>query len=136
MTGYSKITLNRARTLRHVLTDAEVKLWHRLRNRQLANAKFRRQAPIGPYIADFFCADAKLIVEVDGSQHAESAHDTKRDAFLQAQGYHVLRFWNGEIFDNLDGVLETLYLALTTKNPHPNPSPSRGEGLDAERYTA
>jgi very-short-patch-repair endonuclease len=81
-----------ARQLRASATDAEIRLWSRLRRRQLEGFRFRRQQPMGSYIVDFFCPDAKLIVEVDGGQHAESTTDERRTQWLEAQGYHVVRF--------------------------------------------
>jgi very-short-patch-repair endonuclease len=89
-----RIQLERARRLRREMTDAERRLWAMLRGSQLEGAKFRRQVPIGRYIADFACFKSKLIVELDGSQHADSAYDAERDAWLEAQGFRVLRFWN------------------------------------------
>ena len=105
------LTRDRARALRAAQTDVERSLWQRLRNRQLNGAKFRRQHPIGSYIADFFCLDARLIVELDGSQHGEEYErqpDERRTEYLESQGYRVLRFWNEEVLDNIDGVLETI----------------------------
>jgi len=99
---------DRARALRAASTDAELKLWTHLRNRQLKGAKFRRQHPIPPYIADFICLDAHLIIELDGSQHGEEAMqraDQRRTARLQERGYRVLRFWNEEVVDSLEEVL-------------------------------
>ncbi|WP_245524589.1 endonuclease domain-containing protein [Methylobacterium nonmethylotrophicum] len=107
----------RARTLRRVQTDAEQALWSRLRDRRLAESKFVRQLPIGRYFADFDCREAKLIVEVDGSQHAESAYDRERDTWLASQGWRVLRFWNGEIARNMNGVLETILASITERRP-------------------
>jgi very-short-patch-repair endonuclease len=98
----------RARTLRSDVTDAERKLWSILRNRKLSGHKFRRQVPIGPYVADFLCFEARLIVEADGRQHAEAASDAKRDAWLGEQGFTVIRFWNNDIFENPEGVLSRL----------------------------
>ena len=97
-----------ARHLRRDLTDAERKLWHLLRDRRLNGLKFRRQVPIGPYIADFACQSAKIIVEADGSQHAESKRDLARDAWLTARGYIVVRFWNHEILREPRMVLDTI----------------------------
>jgi very-short-patch-repair endonuclease len=105
-------TTARAQTLRAAPTDAERKLWHHLRDRRLAGAKFVRQAPVGPYFADFACRESKLIVELDGSQHVDSAHDATRDAFLVSEGYSVLRFWNDEALRRIDGVCETIMAAL------------------------
>ena len=102
-----------ARALRANQTEAETRLWRLLRDRRLAGAKFRRQVPIGPYIADFACLAAKLIVEVDGGQHAENAAaDAARTAWLEEQGFRVLRFWNNDALANSDGVLEEILAAL------------------------
>jgi len=108
-------TTARAQELRSVPTEAERKLWHRLRDRRLNGAKFVRQAPVGPYFADFAYRESTLIVELDGSQHAESPHDEKRDAFLISQGYSVLRFWNGDVMRAIDNVCETILAALEGK---------------------
>jgi very-short-patch-repair endonuclease len=132
MTGYDKATLVKAKRLRRDLPVSERKLWSVLRNGQLGGYKFRRQQPIGPFIADFVCQDCRLIVEADGGQHAESAADVRRTAFLEDKGYCVLRFWNNDILENVEGVAQVIIAALTT--PHParasreSPSPSRGEG--------
>ncbi|KTE25358.1 MULTISPECIES: endonuclease domain-containing protein [unclassified Sphingopyxis] len=115
--GYSQETLARAKSLRHALTDQEKKLWGALRDRRLGGFKFRKQQPIGPFIADFVCQDQRLIVEIDGSQHAESQTDTARDAFLNDKGYRVLRVWNNEVTGNLSGVLTAILAALS--DPHP-----------------
>jgi very-short-patch-repair endonuclease len=101
--------------MRAAPTDAEGKLWRRLRSRRLTGAKFVRQASIGPYFADFACRESKLIVEVDGSQHVDSAHDEKRDAFLLSQGYSVLRFWNDDVIHAIEDVCETIVAALEGK---------------------
>ena len=133
VTGYTGETLAKAQRLRRQLTDAERKLWSVLRNRQLDGAKFRRQQPIGPFIADFVCQDRRLIVEADGGQHSGNASDARRTAFLERKGYRVLRFWNNDILRNVNGVAQVIADALST--PHPaqaapeSPSPSRGEGL-------
>jgi len=103
---------DRSRSLRRDATDAERELWQHLRNRQLAGAKFRRQVPIGRYIADFLCADARLIVEVDGGQHSD-ATDAARTDWLEAQGFRVIRFWNHEVLTNIEGVLTRIAEALT-----------------------
>ncbi|AXS42082.1 endonuclease domain-containing protein [Breoghania sp. L-A4] len=102
-----------ARRLRRSQTEAEARLWHRLRNRQLGGWKFRRQVPVDRFVADFLCEDARLIVELDGGQHAERlAEDAERTAVLEACGYRVARYWNPEIFDNIDGVLEDILAHL------------------------
>jgi len=99
---------SRARALRQSLTDAERKLWYALRDRRMQTVKFRRQAPIGPYIADFLCVQHKLVVEADGSQHGESLQDEARDIWFMRNGYRVLRFWNHEILTAPDSVLATI----------------------------
>ncbi|WP_418116209.1 endonuclease domain-containing protein [Variovorax sp. NFACC27] len=119
----------RARSLRATPTDAEAMLWHHLRDRRMANQKFRRQRPIGPYFADFACLEAKLIVELDGGQHAEAvAYDENRTRFMEAQGYRVLRFWNHEVLTQTDVVRERILQALQEDSPHPSPLPQAGEG--------
>ena len=102
-----------ARSLRTNQTDAERKLWAALRRRQIEGHRFRRQHPIGPFIVDFVCLAEKLVVEVDGSQHFENrAQDSDRTAWLESRGYRVLRFWNNEVFANIDGVAETIRQSL------------------------
>ncbi len=103
----------RAKQLRKSQTDAEAILWSQLRGRLMAGRKFRRQVPLFDYIADFACLEAKLIIELDGGQHAEQvAKDEKRTRELEAAGYAVLRFWNADVFTNLDGVLIAIHTAL------------------------
>jgi adenine-specific DNA-methyltransferase len=104
-----------ARRLRRDLTDAERKLWYALRDRRFAGFKFRRQVEIEPYIVDFLCIAALLVIEVDGGQHDEEL-DAERTAFLEARGYRVIRFWNNEVLGNLDGVLMRLDEVLN--HPH------------------
>ncbi len=124
------LATSRAKSLRTAQTDAERKLWSILRAGRLNGAKFRRQVPIGRYIADFACPAAKLIVELDGGQHADQvAYDNERTAFLESQGYRVLRFWNNDALTNIEGVGETIAGALSGDYPLPNPSPLQGEGL-------
>ncbi|HLH99100.1 MAG TPA: DUF559 domain-containing protein [Xanthobacteraceae bacterium] len=102
----------RARTLRRRSTDAERKLWYRLRARSVLGCKFVRQEPIGPYVVDFVCREQRLIVEVDGSQHADSTYDALRDRWFADRRYRVLRFWNSDVMRNIDGVLESVAEAL------------------------
>jgi very-short-patch-repair endonuclease len=94
-----------ARTLRRNATDAERSLWRLLRDRRLGDAKFRRQVPIGPFITDFASVTHRIVIELDGGQHAESRADATRDAFLAAAGWRVLRFWNNDLTQHRDGVL-------------------------------
>ena len=104
-----------AARLRRDATAVERRLWHALRNRQLEDFKFRRQATIGRYVVDFLCIEAKLIVELDGGQHDVDA-DAARTAFLEAAGYHVLRFWNVDVVENFDGVMEAIRLVLLDRS--------------------
>jgi very-short-patch-repair endonuclease len=134
-TGEGALTLIKvARKLRSRMTDAERKLWFALKDRRFEAFKFRRQVPVGPYIADFLCFESRLIVEVDGGQHAESVRDVERDAWLSQNAFRVVRFWNNDVLQNLEGVLTSLATELNT-TPHPSsrlretpPSPARGEG--------
>jgi adenine-specific DNA-methyltransferase len=99
----------RARELRKNPTDAEKALWKHLRLRQLGGYKFRRQQPLGPYIVDFVCSEKRLIVELDGGQHAEQvAYDEARTAWLEAQGFRILRFWNNDVLKEIDAVKEVI----------------------------
>jgi very-short-patch-repair endonuclease len=121
-----------AHNLRATPTDAEMQLWLRLRQKQLYGLRFRRQHPMGVYIVDFFCAEAKLIIEVDGGQHADD--NNKRTAWLEARGYRLIRFWNNEVPTNIDGVLLAIAEAVRTAPPPVDAgasptSPSRGEAL-------
>lgn len=119
---------DRARQLRRDMTDAERRLWSCLRMRQLAGYRFRRQFPVGPYIADFACPQASLLLEVDGGQHCGSSGDAARDAFLRARGFRVLRFWNDEVVRNPAGVCDVILRWLTARPP---PQPSTREGRNA-----
>jgi very-short-patch-repair endonuclease len=114
------------------MTDAERKLWFALKDRRFRNLKFRRQVPVGPYVADFLCFDLRLVVEVDGGQHAESVRDAKRDRWFSDHDFRTLRFWNNDVLSNLDGVL-TVIAEVAAPHPasrlrSPPPSPARGEG--------
>jgi very-short-patch-repair endonuclease len=116
-----------AKNLRRKQIDAEKKLWYRLRDRRFENLKFRRQYPIGKYVADFICPDKMLVIELDGGQHAGNNSDIIRDNWLKAQGYITLRFWNNDIMENIEGVLQILYIAVS--NPHPGLLPGREKEL-------
>jgi len=117
------------RQLRKNMTDAERTLWRHLRLRQFAGYKFRRQQPIGKYIVDFVCFERKLIIELDGSQHSgEVAYDSERSAWLEEQGFRVLRFWDNQVFNETDGLKEIIIGALygLSYTPHLNPPPQGG----------
>ena len=116
-----------ARDLRQRMTDAEHRLWFHLRRRALHGHRFRRQHPVGPYIADFACVESGLVVELDGSQHLASRTDAQRDACIRRQGFRVLRFWNDEVLLRLDDVLEAIRLALEGQDQEQPPSPPSGE---------
>lgn len=113
-----------ARRLRRQQTETEHRLWARLRARQLCAAKFRRQHPIGPFIAEFWRLEHRVVIELDGGQHATRAEaDERRSAFLERRGYRVLRFWDNEVMEDIEAVLEQI--AAVLKDPHPNPLPVR-----------
>jgi len=126
MRGPNTRATSRARSLRRQSTRAEWVLWLAFRDRRLGGLKFARQQPIGPYYVDFVCRERRLIIEVDGGQHADSASDQRRDAYLNALGYRVMRVWNNEVLGNLDGVLQMLASELGIA-PHPVPLPASGE---------
>jgi very-short-patch-repair endonuclease len=110
MAKVARKTLSRARTLRRKLTDAETMLWSRVR-KDVHGVRFRRQHPIGPYIADFACVRARLVVEIDGATHstdAERDYDARRDRYMRLRGWYVLRFRNGDIYDALGDVVERI----------------------------
>lgn len=108
------------------MTDAELRLWQRLRAHRLEGVSFRRQVPIGSYIVDFVCLAEKLIIEVDGGQHG-SPHDDVRDTWLRSQGFSILRFWNNDVLSNLDGVLEKI-LETVRRSPPSLTLPRKGGG--------
>jgi very-short-patch-repair endonuclease len=109
-----------ARHLRRSATIAEIRLWSRLRRKQLEGFRFRRQHPLGSYIVDFFCPETRLIIEVDGGQHGEeNAHDAARTEWLEASGYRVVRFWNNDVLSNTEGVLVAILEALRAQTPLP-----------------
>lgn len=101
------------------MTEAEGRLWEELRGRRLNGLKFRRQVPVGSYVADFLCAEAMLMVEVDGSQHADSAHDQQRAVALKALGFRVLRFWNDEVLREMNAVCDTIIAYARDKSLEP-----------------
>jgi very-short-patch-repair endonuclease len=137
MRGPNPTKTKRSRSLRQNSTDTEQKLWQRLRARQIAGLKFVRQEPIGPFIVDFICRERRLIVEVDGSQHADNPRDKQRDAYLIAQGYCVLRFWNNDVLANTNGVLERILAVsqqpLTRIATRSDLSPQAGRGTESRK---
>lgn len=126
------MSIRKAKELRRNRTEAEKRLWERLRRKRIDGFRFRQQTPLGKYIVDFICFEAKLIVELDGGQHAEQVeYDARRTEWLESQGFRVLRFWNNEIFENIEGVEEIIQAALHPAggaHPLPGPPPSRGRG--------
>ena len=118
----------RARHLRRNQTDVERQLWQLLRDRRLEGFKFRRQHPIGPYFADFACIAGRLVVEADGGQHLDqAAYDRTRTRFLEASGFRVIRFWNHEILQARDAVLEEVLRVLgEEKSRAPSSAPFGG----------
>ncbi|MBE5317393.1 MAG: endonuclease domain-containing protein [Xanthomonadales bacterium] len=122
--------LERARSLRRSLTDAERELWSPLRGARLGGYRFRRQHLDPPYVLDFYCRAAKLVVELDGGQHTEEA-DAARTRALEARGLRVIRFWNNDVLSNTETVLEAILSALQARPLTPTPLPS-GEGLERD----
>jgi very-short-patch-repair endonuclease len=106
--------IERARSFRKNPTDAETAVWQKIRAHQLG-WKFRRQVSVGIYIVDFLCLDLKVIVEIDGGQHVDNKKDEVRTSFLNNLGYKVIRFWNNEVLENMEGVLSTLTLTLSQR---------------------
>ena len=159
MSGKTSIPMVHAKRLRRDETDAERKLWMRLRDRQLNGLKFRRLQPIGRYIVDFFCSEQRLVTEIDGGHHADQIQaDQRRTEFLNKAGYRVLRFWDNDVLANTEAVLHKIANELNApphpalslqgrgykednplpqeargskrnQSPSPPPSPSRGEGI-------
>jgi len=126
-----------ARALRASITEAESRLWYFLRDRRFKGAKFRRQVPVGPYVVDFLCVAASLVVEADGGQHSERmARDEERTKYLEGNGYRVVRFWNNDVMGNIEGVMEVIGRELDMRTLTPGPSPkgegSRGKGKAGE----
>ena len=118
MKAYSARGLGLARQLRQSWTDAELRLWQLLRNRSIGKHKFRRQHPVGPYVVDFICLEQKLVIEVDGSQHTDRVkQDKKRTAYLEAQGFRVIRFWDNDVLMQTESVMQAIFDSLTGPSP-------------------
>jgi very-short-patch-repair endonuclease len=126
--GEYRVT-QKARSLRQNMTKAEVILWMHLRKRAMKGARFRRQHPIGPYIADFACPNSKLIVEVDGATHSSEqlAYDTRRTKYLESEGWTVLRVTNTDIYENIDGVWRSIAARLAPPPRYARDLPASGE---------
>ncbi|MDD3436235.1 MAG: UvrD-helicase domain-containing protein [Candidatus Gastranaerophilales bacterium] len=123
---YAEKTLNQAKNLRKNTTEPEQIMWFLLRNRNFCDLKFRRQAPLGKYIVDFICLEKKIIVELDGSGHLQEdkiKHDKVRQDFIEGEGYKILRFYNSDVFNNIEGVLEKIYQTIFINDPSPYPLP-------------
>ena len=119
------------RALRNQPTEAEHRLWQYLRRRQLDGCRFRRQHPFGDYILDFVCLERKLVVELDGGQHADNvSYDARRTQFLEIAGFSMVRFWNNDVFDNIAGVVDVILDSLIPREATPSPPnpPLEGEG--------
>lgn len=115
--------LGNAKALRSNQTEAEKRLWYHLRAHRFLGLKFKRQKPMGRYIVDFVCVERRLIIELDGGQHAEQVtYDQQRDAWLRSQGYRVLHVWNNDVMQQLEGVLEQIRCALSPQALSPSPS--------------
>ena len=127
MTRFRDRPTLKAQQLRSTATDAEKKLWTHLSRRQLNGFKFSRQMPVGPYICDFMCREARLVVELDGGQHDERAgYDAARTEYIEASGYRLIRFWNTDVLSNIDHVLTAIGEALGTPPPPAPPASGRG----------
>lgn len=133
--GGSKRPTGRARELRVNATDAERRLWRYLSNKQVADTRFTRQFPIGPYICDFVARTPRLVIEVDGGQHADDPADARRTFYLENQGYRVLRFWNNDVLQTTEGVIQQITRVLAD-TPSPGPSRTLEAGADAARQAA
>ena len=121
-----------ARQLRNNLTDAEKELWHYLRAEQLYSSKFRRQAAIGLYVVDFVCFELRIVIELDGGQHNEEEakqYDARRTAWLNSQGFQVLRYWNHEVMKDVEAVVEAIGTAIQNSSHSQISPPPQGEGV-------
>lgn len=130
MAYQSKLQKQYSRSLRANMTDAERGMWKILRMKQLNHIRFRRQVPIGSYIVDFASFTPKIVLEIDGGQHNENATDETRDAWLRAQGFTVLRFWNNDVLTNIDGVAQRIAEATGRLTPPSQPSLVKREGIN------
>ena len=137
ITRMKAATKQNSRSLRREMTDAEKLLWRHLRMKQFEGHKFRRQHPLGSYIVDFVCLEAALILEVDGGQHADNSDsDDIRAQWLEGKGFHVMRFWNNEVLNNIEGVKLAVWNYLSEVLPPSRPSPCMGEGEEQRREAA
>ena len=126
--GYDRLPTIRARELRNNSTDAERARWRAIRNRQIGGVRFNRQVPIGPYICDLVARSERLVIEGDGGQHAiDAGKDRRRTCFIESQGHRVVRYWDHEVLNNLDGLVAEIAAVLTDR---PSPDPSRRRERD------
>jgi very-short-patch-repair endonuclease len=129
--AYDRRPTERSRELRNNATKAERALWQHLSNRKLGGVRFNRQVPIGPFVCDLVARSCKLIIELDGGQHAiQKSEDADRTEFLERRGYRVIRFWNNDVLTNIEGVVNTIERALSDR---PSPNPSRDAGGEEAR---
>ena len=136
----------RAQELRNNATPPERILWRHLNRRQLGGWKFSRQMPIGPFVCDFLCRELRLVIEIDGGQHDENPRDAARTAYIEREGFRVVRYWNNKVRDNVAGVIENLRALIDQSHPRPLPPaggekqkvppPASGRGRAAERQKA
>jgi very-short-patch-repair endonuclease len=126
MRGANKIRTGLARRLRRDSTQAELRLWNRVRSRAIDGHKFVRQEPLGRYVVDFLCREKRLVIELDGGQHQGNTKDVVRDRWLREHNYRILRVWNNDVMTNMDGVLEAIAQALDAETP-PHPASASGE---------
>ncbi len=126
----------RAKELRRKQTDTEIKLWQQLRGRRFVGHKFRRQVPLGTFIVDFVCFERKLIIELDGGQHnPANEYEVQRRRWLEQGGFRLVRFWDNEVFENLEGVLQVILNALSERDVSPSPSPSPIKGEESRKLS-
>lgn len=124
----------KARVLRRNQTDAESLLWYHLRDRHLSGHKFRRQHPIGVFIADFVCIESRIVIELDGGQHVlQGEEDNRRSAYLKSKGYRVVRFWDNEVLKDTQAVLEAILKMMESDTPSPRPSPPQARERETDR---
>lgn len=131
MQEWQRVGVRQAKRLRQRMTEVETRLWYHVRAKRFDGVKFRRQHPIEGYIVDFVCLKKRVVIELDGGQHCENVHDAQRDAVLHSLGFTVLRFWNHEVMENIDGVLCVIAQHVGAYHPLPIPPPEGGGDAQA-----